>query len=113
LGLLASGIAATMTSTLAGDYICRSFGGVAIPTWLRRAVTILPAALVLGGGIDATQLLLWSQVSLCLILPVALIPILLLLRGDHRVFFRLAVAAVAVCVALDLVFLVTSVTSVT
>jgi manganese transport protein len=117
LGLLASGIAATLTSTLAGDYICRSFGGVAIPTWLRRAATILPAAFVLGAGIDATQLLLWSQVSLCLILPVALVPILLLLRGaqsarvpGERRFFGLAVAAVAVCVAVDLVFLVTSVT---
>jgi manganese transport protein len=117
LGLLVSGVAATLTSTLAGDYICRSFGGLAIPTWLRRAVTLLPAAFVLAAGIDATQLLLWSQVSLCLILPVALVPILLLLRsadgaqvrGERR-FMRLAVAAVAVCVAVDLVFLATSVT---
>jgi manganese transport protein len=115
--LLVSGVAATLTSTLAGDYICRSFGGLAIPAWLRRAVTLLPAAGVLAAGIDATQLLLWSQVSLCLILPVALVPILLLLRsadGAHvrgeRRFMRLAVAAVTVCVAVDLVFLATSVT---
>jgi manganese transport protein len=117
LGLLVSGIAATLTSTLAGDYICRSFGGVGIPTFVRRAATILPAAFVLARGIDATLLLLWSQVCLCLILPAALVPILFLLRsasGAHvrgeRRFLRLTVAAVAVCIAVDLIFLVTSVT---
>jgi manganese transport protein len=117
LGLLVSGIAATLTSTLAGDYICGSFGGLAIPPVVRRAVTVLPAAFVLARGIDTTVLLLWSQVILCLILPLALVPILVLLRSaagtrtrGERCFMRLAVAAVAVCVAVDLVFLVTSVT---
>jgi manganese transport protein len=120
LGLLVSGVAATLTSTLAGDYICRSFGGMAIPTFARRAITILPAAYLLLRGTDATLLLLWSQVFLCLILPAALVPIILLLRsaagarerGERR-FLNLTVVAVAVCVAVDLVFLVTSVTSAT
>jgi manganese transport protein len=120
LGLLVSGVAATLTSTLAGDYICRSFGGMTIPTFVRRAITILPAAYLLARGIDATLLLLWSQVLLCLILPAALFPVLVLLRsaagarerGERR-FLNLTVAAVAVCVVVDLVFLVTSVTSAT
>jgi manganese transport protein len=116
LGLLISGIAATMTSTLAGDYICRSFGGAHIPPLVRRGLTIVPAAIALALGIDATLLLLWSQVLLCLVLPAALIPVVLLLRtaaGAHapreRRFLGLTVAAVAVCVAVDLVFLASSV----
>jgi manganese transport protein len=117
VGLIVSGFAATITSTLAGDYICRSFGGPAISTFARRAVTVLPAAAVLGFGFDATTLLLVSQVALCLALPVVLLPIVLLLRCASRAdartgkgFLRLTFAASALCVAVDLVFLITSVT---
>jgi manganese transport protein len=117
VGLLVSGIAATMTSTLAGDYIYRSFGGVAVSTFVRRAVTVLPAAAVLGCGIDATALLLFSQVALCLTLPAVLFPLVALLQSAEGAptrstggFVRLTIVAAALCVAVDLVFLVTSVT---
>ena len=115
-GLLASAFAATLTSTLAGDYIYRSFGGVKVSAFTRRAVTVVPAALVLGCGADATSLLLFSQVALCLTLPIVLIPLVLLLRscegastGRGRRFVHFTTAAAATCVAVDLVFLITSI----
>jgi len=73
---------------------------------VRRAATIVPTAILLLVGLDASSMLLWSQVALCLVLPVALLPLLCLLRrrGDpapERRFFAVCVAATALCVALD------------
>src|SRR5579875_2718277 len=104
--LLISGIAASTTSTLAGDCIFAAFSPVRVPASVRRAVTILPAAALLLGGIGATTLLLWSQTALCLVLPVALIPLLALIRRSRSRFFTITLLATAICTVLDAALLI-------
>lgn len=115
--LLISGIAASATATLSGDSIVAAFSPVRIPAALRRAVAVLPAAALLLYKVDATMLLLWSQTALCLILPVALVPLLAILyrtevasgRINSRRFFALCTAATALCIILDATLLVQSI----
>jgi manganese transport protein len=104
--LLVSGIAASTTSTLAGDCIFAAFSPVKVPSAVRRAVTILPAAALLAAGVNATNLLLWSQTALCLVLPVALIPLLALMRPQRSRLFVGAAIATAICIVLDAALLV-------
>jgi manganese transport protein len=51
-----------------------------IPLFLRRGLTMLPALLVLGFGLPATDSLVISQVVLSFGIPFALVPLLLLTR---------------------------------
>jgi manganese transport protein len=51
-----------------------------IPLFIRRAVTMAPALLVLGLGLPATDSLVISQVVLSFGIPFALVPLLLLTR---------------------------------
>lgn len=111
--LLISGIAASATATLSGDSIVAAFSPVRIPAPVRRAVAVFPAAGLLLWHVDPTMLLIWSQTGLCLILPIALIPLLAILhkteaaspRSDRRRFFTMCAVATALCVALDVTLL--------
>ncbi len=46
-----------------------------IPVWLRRIVTMLPAFVVIGIGVNASRTLVFSQVVLSFGIPFALIPL--------------------------------------
>ena len=48
-----------------------------IPLFLRRAVTLAPALLVLAVGLDPTEALVGSQVVLSFGIPFALVPLLI------------------------------------
>jgi manganese transport protein len=88
VALLASGIASTVTATLAGQIVMEGFLRLRIPAWLRRLITRLiamaPAILVTWqlGERGTAQLLILSQVILSLQLPFAVIPLLLFV-GDR------------------------------
>lgn len=69
VALIASGISSSVVGTLAGQMVMQGFVGFPISVWLRRAVTMIPAFLVVGFGIDATRALVFSQVALSLALP--------------------------------------------
>lgn len=111
--LLISGIAASATATLSGDSICVSLAPVKFSPFLRRAIAIAPAAVFLVLGANATALLLWSQVALCFVLPIAIVPVLAILYdverrrrgGARRSFLIASVVAGTVCVALDVTLL--------
>jgi manganese transport protein len=51
-----------------------------IPIFLRRAITLAPALIVLGVGLNPTDALVGSQVVLSFGIPFALVPLLLLGR---------------------------------
>ena len=51
-----------------------------IPLWVRRGLTMLPALVVLGLGLPATDSLVISQVVLSFGIPFALVPLVLLTR---------------------------------
>ena len=58
----------------------QDFVGFRIPIWVRRAVTMVPAVVVVAMGVNATDALVLSQVVLSLVLPVPMIALFLLIR---------------------------------
>lgn len=75
LGLLASGLASTSVGCYAGATIMSGLLHVRVPMVARRAITLVPALILLSVGVDPTWALVLSQVLLSLGLPFALIPL--------------------------------------
>ena len=80
LALLASGFASASVGTYAGQVIMEGFLRRRIPLFARRALTLFPALVILGFGVDPTGALVVSQVVLSFGIPFALVPLLLLTR---------------------------------
>jgi manganese transport protein len=80
LALLASGFASSSVGTYAGQVVMQGFIARTIPLALRRAVTMAPALVVLGLGLDPSRSLVISQVVLSFGIPFALVPLVLLTR---------------------------------
>ncbi|WP_445290465.1 Nramp family divalent metal transporter [Arthrobacter sp. ERGS1:01] len=113
VGLLASGLASTSVGAYAGASIMNGLLKVRFPLLARRMVSLIPALILLGAGVDPTWALIASQIVLSFGIPFALIPLLRLtasksLMGVHRdgVALRLAaLVSVALIVALNAVLL--------
>ncbi|WP_146905108.1 Nramp family divalent metal transporter [Cellulomonas aerilata] len=84
IGLLASGFASTSVGCYAGATIMGGLLRLRLPLLARRVVTLIPALLVLGAGLEPTRALVLSQVLLSFGIPFALIP-LIRLTGDRTV----------------------------
>jgi manganese transport protein len=87
IALLASGFASSSVGTLAGQVVMQGFIRRRIPLFLRRAITLAPALVVLALGVDPTDALVGSQVVLSFGIPFALVPLLIIasrreLMGD-------------------------------
>jgi len=78
IALLASGLSSSSVGTYAGQVVMQGFIGRRIPLFARRALTMLPALVVLGLGLPATDCLVLSQVVLSVGIPFALVPLVLL-----------------------------------
>jgi len=78
VALLASGFASSSVGTMAGQVVMQGFIRRRIPIFLRRAITLAPALIVLGIGLDPTDALVGSQVVLSFGIPFALVPLLML-----------------------------------
>jgi manganese transport protein len=77
VALLASGFASSSVGTMAGQVVMQGFIRRRIPIFVRRAVTLAPALLVLGIGLNPTDALVISQVVLSFGIPFALVPLLI------------------------------------
>jgi len=84
VGLLASGLASTSVGTYAGSTIMGGLLKLRVPLLLRRAVTLIPALIVLGIGFDPTRALVLSQVVLSFGIPFALIPLVWLASSKRE-----------------------------
>lgn len=89
VGLLASGLASTSVGAYAGAEIMHGLLRVRVPLLVRRLVTLIPALVILGLGIDPTLALVLSQVVLSFGIPFALVPLVALtarrsVLGVHR-----------------------------
>jgi manganese transport protein len=73
VSLIASGVSSSVVGTMAGQLIMQGFVGFRIPLAVRRLVTMLPAFIVVGMGVNATHALVVSQVVLSIALPVPMI----------------------------------------
>jgi manganese transport protein len=89
IALLASGINATFTSTLAGQIVMEGFLDLRIRPWLRRLITrlaaVIPTLFVIAYSGDGAigGLLVLSQVVLSVQLPFALVPLLHFVGSRH------------------------------
>ena len=75
VALLASGASSSSVGTYAGQVVMAGFINVRIPLLLRRAITMVPALVVLAVGVSPTSALVLSQVVLSFGIPFALIPL--------------------------------------
>ncbi|MCI1642412.1 MAG: Nramp family divalent metal transporter [Actinomyces sp.] len=83
VALLASGQNSTITGTLTGQVVMEGFIHMRIPLWMRRVVTRLLAVIPVvvctivfnGSEVALEQLLVYSQVFLCVALPISMVPL--------------------------------------
>ncbi len=80
VALLASGFASSSVGTMSGQVVMQGFIQRRIPIFLRRAITLAPALVVLGVGLPPTNALVISQVVLSFGIPFALVPLLVVAR---------------------------------
>jgi manganese transport protein len=80
VALLASGLSSSSVGTYAGQVVMQGFIRRKIPLFLRRAVTMTPALVVLALGLPTTETLVISQVVLSFGIPFALVPLILVTR---------------------------------
>jgi manganese transport protein len=69
-------LSSTVVGTLAGQVVMQGFVKFYIPLWVRRAVTMAPSFIVILLGMDATRILVLSQVLLSFGIALALLPLL-------------------------------------
>ncbi|HLM35011.1 MAG TPA: Nramp family divalent metal transporter [Gaiellaceae bacterium] len=75
LALLTSGLSSSAVGTLAGQVVMQGFIRRQIPVWVRRAVTMIPAFVVIALGLNPSRTLVMSQVVLSFGIPFALVPL--------------------------------------
>jgi len=62
---------------MAGQVVMQGFIQRRIPLFLRRAITLLPALVILGIGVNPSRSLVISQVVLSFGIPFALVPLVI------------------------------------
>jgi manganese transport protein len=77
IALIASGLSSSAIGTLAGQVVMQGFIKRQIPIWVRRLVTMAPAFVAIGLGVDPSRTLVISQVVLSFGIPFALVPLVL------------------------------------
>jgi manganese transport protein len=119
VSLLASGVSSSTVGTMAGQLIMQGFVGFRIPIWVRRLVTMVPAFIVVGAGVNATKALVISQVVLSIALPLPMITLIMFTRrsdimgefANSKVVSIVAVAGTVIVLALNLLLIVQTLAS--
>jgi manganese transport protein len=113
VALLCSGLSSSTVGVMAGQVIIEGFLDIKFPIFLRRAITVIPALIIIATGLAPFKILVLSQVVLSFALPFALVP-LLMLTSRKNVMQSFASArrtriagwlAVTVIIALNVVLL--------
>ncbi len=81
VALLASGLSSSSVGTLAGQVVMQGFIHRKIPVMLRRAITMVPALVLIASHIDPSRALVLSQVFLSFGIPFAMIPLVMFTRN--------------------------------
>ncbi|MCF2585981.1 Nramp family divalent metal transporter [Brevibacterium sp. UCMA 11752] len=114
IGLLASGLTSSAVGSYAGASIMQGLLRVNVPIVWQRAVTMIPALIILGIGADPTWSLVLSQVVLSLGIPFAMIPLVRLTMNrtvmgqyaNSRIITIVAILASGLIIALNVVLIV-------
>jgi manganese transport protein len=78
VALIASGLSSSSVGTYAGQVVMGGFMDWRIPVFARRALTMVPALIVIALAVNTTQALIYSQIVLSFGIPFALIPLLVI-----------------------------------
>ena len=113
IALIGSGLSSSAVGTLAGQIVMQGFIKRQIPILVRRLVTMAPAFIAIGIGVDPSRTLVISQVVLSFGIPFALVPLVLFtsrpsLMGalvNHRATVAASVAVAALIIALNVFLL--------
>jgi manganese transport protein len=116
VALLISGIASSSVGTMSGQVVMQGFIRRQVPVFARRAVTMIPALVLIGTGFSPTRALVLSQVLLSFGIPFALVPLVIFtgrrsLMGslaNRRLTSVAAYAVTAVIVAMNVYLLATA-----
>jgi manganese transport protein len=114
LALTASGLSSSAVGTMSGQVVMQGFIKRRIPLFVRRAVTMIPAFVVIGMGLDPSRTLVISQVVLSFGIPFALIPLVIFtskreIMGvlvNHRLTVAAAIVVAAIISGLNVFLLV-------
>jgi len=114
LALTASGLSSSTVGTMSGQVVMQGFIKRRIPLFMRRLVTMIPAFVVIGIGLDPSRTLVLSQVVLSFGIPFALIPLVIFtskreIMGvlvNHRLTVAAAVVVAAIISGLNVFLLV-------
>jgi manganese transport protein len=98
LALTASGLSSSAVGTLSGQVVMQGFIRRQIPVAVRRLVTMIPAFVVIGIGVNPTRTLVISQVVLSFGIPFALVP-LVVFTAKREVMGPLANGKVVTAIA--------------
>jgi manganese transport protein len=109
VALLASGLSSSSVGTMAGQVVMQGFIQRQIPLLVRRAVTMIPALVIIAVGVNPSKALVLSQVALSFGIPFALIPLLMFCRDrtlmgslvNRRSTTAAAIAVAAIIIALN------------
>ena len=112
VGLLASGLASTSVGAYAGAIIMQGLLKVKVRVLTMRAITLVPAIVILAVGVNPTWALVLSQVVLSFGIPFALIPLVWYSGGkvmgrfaNHGVLKVVSWVAVLLIIALNLMLI--------
>jgi manganese transport protein len=81
IALLASGVSSSSVGTMAGQVVMQGFIHRQIPVFLRRAITMIPAMVLIGSHFDPSHALVLSQVFLSFGIPFAMVPLVMFTRN--------------------------------
>lgn len=109
IALLASGVSSSSVGTLSGQVVMQGFIHRRISIFLRRAITMVPAMIVIGIHFDPSRALVLSQVFLSFGIPFALIPLVMFCRNpkimgnlvNHRITNWAAYCVAGVIIGLN------------
>jgi len=113
IALIGSGLSSSAVGTMAGQVVMQGFIRRKIPIALRRLVTMAPAFVAIGIGVDPSRTLVISQVVLSFGIPFALVPLVLFtsrrsIMGvlvNHRGTTAAATAVAALIIGLNVFLL--------
>ena len=113
VALLASGLSSSSVGTMAGQVVMQGFIDRRIPLFVRRLITMVPALVLIGIGVNASRALVFSQVVLSFGIPFALVPLVLFCKNrgimgslvNRRSTTVVATIVAAVIIALNLFLL--------
>jgi manganese transport protein len=114
IALLASGFSSSSIGTMSGQVVMQGFIRRQIPLFLRRAITLAPALIILAIGVDPSRSLVISQVVLSFGIPFALVPLVIftsrrnlmgsLVNTRATTVAAWAIAAVIICLNVFLLY---------